>query len=333
MHQRKERRSLFPQQSGYTQGRVDEETATGAADAERASALSVKLEIAPSGNTQTGRRVKLTSPPKPPPPLKRFQLPPEPHWEWEGTVTILRPPESTNSSSVASFDFEGTLVTSHRVGASPDWSMKYDEVPKAIQRLYRAGSKIAIITAAPSGALAPLQARVAQFINAVMVPIEVYISVVDDHRRKPQRATWDMLLRRNGGVEVSTDKSFHVGANAGRPEGWADGMPADQSVVDRKFAHNCGIAFHTPEEYFLGHGVAPYHMTGGVADMCDVPHPTPGKTLRQPERWTNDTFSKAKQEWTVGGTEAVLFVGCPAAGKSTFAQKHFVTHGYNHINQ
>ena len=31
--------------------------------------------------------------------------------------------------------------------------------------------------------------------------------------------------------------------------------------------------------------------------------------------------------------ELVLFVGIPAAGKSTYARKHFIPHGYDHINQ
>ena len=113
---------------------------------------------------------------------------------------------------------------------------------------------------------------------------------------------------------------------------WKPGAKKDFSCSDRKFAHNIGLPFHTPEEFFLGEpaGLSPY------SPLCLVSH-CPRAALFQ---WgTIDPKSVMNAPGapimvTPSPTqELVIFVGLPASGKSTFARKHFVPAGYVHVNQ
>ena len=84
--------------------------------------------------------------------------------------------------------------------------------------------------------------------------------------------------------------------------------------------------FQTPEEFFLGENPAKFEW-----DSID---PAAAILKKINSKW-NFFFSLNKldtkpfnsQDIISKNQELVLFVGCPASGKSTFAKKHFVPNG------
>lgn len=61
-----------------------------------------------------------------------------------------------------------------------------------------------------------------------------------------------MVKHHNKGIQPTKSQCIFVGDAAGRQAGWKVGAKKDFSCTDRCFAVNVGIAFKTPEEYFLG---------------------------------------------------------------------------------
>jgi len=93
----------------------------------------------------------------------------------------------------------------------------------------------------------------------------------------------------------------------------------DFSNTDRAFAHNIGIKFQTPNEFFLGEKEAKFKWDGLA-----------------PEEITQLEAEKAKRfdkEIKTGTQEIILLVGSPASGKSSFAKESFVSKGYVWINR
>jgi len=114
------------------------------------------------------------------------------------------------------------------------------------------------------------------------------------------------------------DSSFYIGDAAGRAEGWENGRKKDFSCSDRKFAANVGIKFQTAEEFFLDQSPAAFDWGGfDPHSIVDAKEICEGGV---------ESLSSDSQEM-------VLFVGYPAAGKSTFAKTHLIPKGYIHINR
>ena len=84
---------------------------------------------------------------------------------------------------------------------------------------------------------------------------------------------------------------------------------------------NLKIPFYTPEEYFLGDPPAPFIM-GAFNPLEYIPTPSLESiaTARELIKPTTEP-------------DVVLFVGSPAAGKSTFYRDYLAPMGYARVNQ
>ena len=170
--------------------------------------------------------------------------------------------DALHSSKVAGFDIDWTIIKTKSGKKFPtgqsDWTFLYDSVPKKLRELHDAGTKVIFYT--NQGGIEKgkqdtksLLAKIEDIINAVGIPIQVFVSTGNTHYRKPSTAMWDFMVSRcNGGLKVDPTISLYVGDAAGRPKSWAPGKPKDFSAGDRMFAANVGCQFATPEEYFLG---------------------------------------------------------------------------------
>ncbi|VDM66439.1 unnamed protein product, partial [Strongylus vulgaris] len=94
----------------------------------------------------------------------------------------------------------------------------------------------------------------------------------------------------------------------------------DHSCADRFFASNVGIAFHTPEEFFLNQKTA---EPWGPPSFDPVAYLDEKKKLLEPEDAPLPSSTK----------EVIVIVGFPGSGKSTFAHMLEKEHGYMVVNR
>lgn len=246
-----------------------------------------------------------------------------------------------SSTKVAAFDLDGTLIKP-KSGAKfakdhEDWKWWADgtTIPKKLKELDEEGYSIVIVTnqalgEPPKGKSKDLDARAKlprfkKFFDKLTliasalpaVPFRVFVATSKDQYRKPIPGTWFELekLFRNEGIEIDLSKSYYIGDAAGR-----DG---DHNITDRLYAQNIGIPFHTPEEFFLNRPPKTFKSRGFHPSSLpldpEAPLFTPTSTPLIPPNPVKP--------------EIVLFVGYPAAGKTTFYKRHFAPAGYVHVNQ
>ena len=99
------------------------------------------------------------------------------------------------------------------------------------------------------------------------------------------------------------------------------GAKKDFSCTDRKFAANLNLPFFTPEEHFQGL-LKSSKFSWGEFDPRALDYSKTGPTIEP----TSAMLHSVTQE-------IVIFVGCPASGKSTFFAKFMKPKGYIHINR
>ena len=189
-------------------------------------------------------------------------------WQSQGTMLYLQsragaPVPLVNGDRVAAFDMDGTLIRTRSGRKFPtgrtDWLWLLPCIPDRLRKLHADGWKLVIFTnqngiSTGNQPVADIKGKILDIIKDVGVPMSAFVASADDLYRKPAVNMWSfMTAQHNGGIPVNKDMSVYVGDAAGRPAAWDgdDKTKKDFSASDRKFAHNCGISFYTPEEYFL----------------------------------------------------------------------------------
>jgi len=248
-------------------------------------------------------------------------------WETrDGTLLILNSSSIKGSKKIAAFDMDDTLITPKSGQKFPknreDWKFKFDEVEEKLKKLNEDGYKIVIFSnqagiEKKKQKASDIKGKIWDIAETLGFPIQAFVATATDRFRKPNTTMWDIMVNEfNEGVKP--EETFYVGDAAGRAKGWKKGAKKDHSCSDRKFAYNCGIDFKTPEEYFLGED--PVDFSWGSPD--------PKEFLKKYEKEKPDFSNVHKKE-----QEMIIFVGEPASGKSSFAKKYLLPHGYVHVNQ
>ncbi|KAF2256368.1 PNK3P-domain-containing protein [Trematosphaeria pertusa] len=239
---------------------------------------------------------------------------------------------------IAAFDFDSTLITSasgKRFGRdAADWKWWHGSVPAAVRSLYEEGYLVAVLSnqggislkpdpktiKSDQKRLADFKGKVSAVITQLDLPISIYAATARDQYRKPRTGMWQELLEDydlEAADAVDLQNSFFVGDAGGR-EAVPGGAVKDHSCVDRDFAANVGIRFHTPEEYFLQEQSRPF--VRGFDPTVFLEEGAVKSTSAGP-------FSKANP------IDIVLFVGSPGAGKSSFYWNYLQPLGYGRVNQ
>ncbi|KAI5462046.1 DNA kinase/phosphatase Pnk1 [Mariannaea sp. PMI_226] len=259
--------------------------------------------------------------------------------------------KTVKRTKIAAFDFDSTLIATasgkkHSSGPT-DWKWWNSCVPQRLRELYdKEGYRVVIISNQGGltlhfdnnykGPKASAQKRVSEFkqkCNAVLtnlnLPTTIYAATGRDNYRKPRIGMWKELCNDYdlNEDEVDLENSFFIGdaggrtASLGKGSGGVAAVAKDFSCSDRNFAHNAGIVYQTPEEFFLGEAPRTFVREFDLADHQFIP-----------EEESSAKTSKVNFEKT-NNQDIVLFCGPPGAGKSTFYWNHLEPLGYQRINQ
>lgn len=155
------------------------------------------------------------------------------------------------------------------------------------------------------------------------LPLTVYAATGKDVFRKPRTGMWEQVCRDYGldQAEVDLQNSFFVGDAGGRVAHIQSGVKGvtalakDFSCSDRNLAHNVGIRYETPEEFFQDQKPREF------ARDFDLSKYRLGTGSEKP------AFARKNDK------DIVLFCGPPGAGKSTFYWKVLEPLEYERVNQ
>ena len=208
--------------------------------------------------------------------------------------------------------------------------------------------------------VAKFKQKCAAVLAALDIPTSVYAATGRDAYRKPRTGMWTEACDDYDipPAEVDLTNSVFVGDAGGRTAAAAadaatseKGKPAkgkapakDFSCSDRNFAHNVGIPYLTPEEFFRDEApreflrdfdLSTYPFSGGGGVETGVKAEAEAEedvALDKNEDkgapdYDDVAFERRNKQ------DLVLFVGPPGAGKSTFFRRRLAGLGYERVNQ
>ena len=145
------------------------------------------------------------------------------------------------------------------------------------------------------------------------IPVQFYISILDDYCRKPNIGMMEFFLKLNN-INLDISNSFYVGDAAGRTS--CSKFKKDFSCSDRMFALNNNIEFMTPEKFYFGSDLRNFELKQ-VSKKCFIPEDFDNKLIKE-----HINFDYIQQY------NYIMLVGPPASGKTTFA--NLIKHQYNY---
>ena len=237
-----------------------------------------------------------------------------PSWTLKGTLWVYEGRRWLPGRPLAMFDFDSTLHRYKNKGPRAEQSLgllstlsNHAEFNIVIFSNRAAGGAENI------GALKDYVRR----LEEKQGHVDVYASTARDRNRKPQLGGWEAFCAGRG-VRLTPGLracSYFCGDAAGRA--------ADFSANDRRFAGNIGVPFYVPEQLFgAAHCARPskaalYPAPPPPVDEERYGYEAEMALAESPERRraADDVFEAA------AGAPAVIMVGSPASGKSTFARR------------
>ena len=153
------------------------------------------------------------------------------------------------------------------------------------------------------------------FTQELKYPIIAFFAKEKDYYRKPCVGMLDLFQKKfNNNINLDINECIYVGDAAGRKKS-STYKKNDFSNSDYKFAINCGFKFFTPEEFFLN-------------EKSD--YPPISNMLHDYDQNNNNHI---KYDTSNNHKEAIILIGSPGSGKSTFCENNLTTKGYIRINQ
>lgn len=223
-------------------------------------------------------------------------------------------PAETMTATVL-FDLDHTLIKPKSGRVFPtdehDWTWWHPSVPDQVRALVSSGASVVVLSNQRHVKdPAALQRKMDAILTALKVSVTVLFSLEDDVYRKPRPGMWEWYCFAAAGVHPNRwpGKVVYVGDAAGRV--------GDFAATDRVFAHNAGLEFATPEQYFLGQSerLPPLVPSWRPSDNVGVSASIPFVALSVPP------------------PQLVVLVAPPASGKTTLARQ-MESVGFVRVNQ
>jgi bifunctional polynucleotide phosphatase/kinase len=173
----------------------------------------------------------------------------------------------------------------------------------------------------PKNRVPAFKQKCSAVLSQLDIPITLYAATGKDIYRKPRPGMWTEMKDDYDLAESDIDRenSVFVGDAGGRtaqPKG-PGAAAKDFSCSDRNLAHNIGIKYQTPEEFFLGEEPRDFARDFDLGNFPFAEENEDGGMC----------LEKANDQ------DILLFVGLPGAGKSTFYWRHLKPLGYERVNQ
>ncbi|KXJ96665.1 polynucleotide kinase 3 phosphatase-domain-containing protein [Microdochium bolleyi] len=286
-----------------------------------------------------------------------------PDAESPGTLLIAKyEPEGTTDASsskrqkVIAFDLDSTLITTasgKKFADGPgDWKWWHATVPDRLRQLYSDEGYRVIILSNQGGLklhldpkdkkpkngekIASFKQKCSAVLAKLDIPITLYAATEKDIFRKPRTGMWKEMCKDYGLSESEIDlkNSMFIGDAGGRIAAVVNGsvVKKDFSCSDRDLAHNIGITYKTPEEFFLGEEPREF-----VREFDLARYPFSDGGISRPPDAASQASTVANEEDVIfvkkNKQDIVLFCGMPGAGKSTFFWRYLEPLGYQRINQ
>ena len=160
------------------------------------------------------------------------------------SLAVYVSPDLTSTTGyLAIFDLDSTLVYSKKAfvrGGRGDFGFLPGRLEK-LKELYDDEYSIIIVTNQKVRSEKEKNSRlerIEEIVEAIGLPLSVYVALGDDKYRKPKPGIWKEILITYG----QPIEAFFVGD--------ADGQPGSHSDVDIGWAHNVGIPFYPVRDYF-----------------------------------------------------------------------------------
>lgn len=212
-----------------------------------------------------------------------------------------------------------------------DWKWWHTSVPSKLRSLHDEGYHLVILSnqagitlkhgPGSMKRLTDLKRKATVVFTQLDLPMSIYAAATHDQYRKPRTGMWKRMLQdfdfKPDAIDLKS--SVFVGDAGGRVG--SGKLRKDFSSSDRDFAHNVGIEFKTPEEFFLNEEPRAFLREFDPTQFLSALEEHDAAIGSTP------TFTKTSD------LDIVLLCGSPGAGKSTFYWKFLKPLGYERVNQ
>ena len=184
-------------------------------------------------------------------------------WNWHqiGSLGYGWTFKDADSDKIAIFDMDRTIIRTktfreHPIGIN-DWMFWDPTVPSKLKQVKDKGYRVVIVTnqkrlSQGHTTLNEIQSKIEDFSNQIGIEMSAFIATSDDEFRKPLPGIWNFILDKHNTAKIDKDQCFIVGDASVRANVGYRRKHKHKSDADRIFAINCGLAYYTPEHFFLG---------------------------------------------------------------------------------
>jgi bifunctional polynucleotide phosphatase/kinase len=231
--------------------------------------------------------------------------------------------ELKDNDKIAAFDLDHTLVipadNKKFSSTDKDWIFIDPSIPGKLEKLHKKGYKLVIISNQKGISQGKVnegifKKKIEAVASSLNIPLVFLASKYDDGFRKPRTGLWTQVISK---INIDKKSSFFCGDAGGLPKRKINGsnVKKDFSDSDLKFARNLNLKFVHRDQFVYNVDSPDLKQTYGV-DFGKIP-------IKQ-----YDDFVPLKEE-----LELVIMVGYPGSGKSYYATKYILPHGYKYINR